>query len=101
MRTQAYLTKAAETKGQLPVLFHRLIASRFTFCRYFLATTVYVAVLSIFSISPAFAGSVSYTYDSLGRLVTAVYSSGVKVVTTVTYGYDSTGNWTLVATTAP
>lgn len=101
MRTQAYLAKAGEAKGQGPVFCHRFIVSRFTFCRHFFATTVYVAVLSIFSISPAFAGSVSYTYDSLGRLVTAVYSNGIKVVTTVTYGYDSTGNWTLVDTTAP
>lgn len=36
------------------------------------------------------AGSVSYTYDSLGRLSKATYASGVVI----TYVYDASGNRT-------
>lgn len=48
----------------------------------------------------ASAGSVNYTYDTLGRLATLVYSSG-STTTTVTYTYDAAGNRTSVATTSP
>lgn len=34
------------------------------------------------------AGSVTYTYDTLGRLKTATYSNG----TVITYNYDAAGN---------
>lgn len=47
----------------------------------------------------ALAGSVNYTYDTLGRLATLVYSNGVTT-TTVTYTYDAAGNRTSVATTS-
>ena len=47
----------------------------------------------------ALAGSVNYTYDTLGRLATLVYSNGVTT-TTVTYIYDAAGNRTSVATTS-
>lgn len=44
------------------------------------------------------AGSVTYTYDSLGRLRTATYSNGVVI----TYTYDAAGNRTsYVVTGAP
>lgn len=36
------------------------------------------------------AGSVAYTYDSLGRLSKATYSNGVVI----TYVYDASGNRT-------
>jgi len=37
---------------------------------------------------PVVAGSVGYTYDTLGRLKTATYSNGVVI----TYSYDAAGN---------
>lgn len=40
------------------------------------------------------AGSTSYTYDVLGRVITATFPNG----TTVTYTYDSAGNRTSVST---
>ena len=42
-----------------------------------------------------FAGSISYTYDALGRVKTATYSNGVVV----TYTYDAAGNRVSQATT--
>lgn len=44
---------------------------------------------------PVSAGSTTYTYDVLGRLATATYSTGVVI----TYSYDATGNRTGVVTT--
>ena len=49
---------------------------------------------------PAHAGSVSYSYDALGRLASAVYSDG-SATTTITYSYDAAGNRTAVVTTTP
>ena len=40
--------------------------------------------------------SVSYTYDSQGRLATATYVSGTGATTVVTYTYDAAGNRTSV-----
>lgn len=51
--------------------------------------------LAILLSAPALAGSVTYTYDVLGRLATATYSTGVVI----TYSYDATGNRTSVVTT--
>jgi hypothetical protein len=48
-----------------------------------------------FTVSPS--SSVSYTYDSQGRLATAVYATANGSVT-VTYGYDNAGNRTAVVT---
>ena len=48
----------------------------------------------------ASAGSVSYSYDALGRLASAVYTDG-SATTTITYSYDAAGNRTSVATTSP
>ena len=49
---------------------------------------------------PAHAGSVSYSYDALGRLASAIYSDGSST-TTITYSYDPGGNRTSVVTTTP
>ena len=43
---------------------------------------------------PALAGSVAYTYDTLGRLSTATYGTGVVI----TYSYDAAGNRTSYVT---
>lgn len=48
---------------------------------------------------PAHAGSVSYSYDALGRLASVVYSDG-SATTTITYSYDAAGNRTSVAATS-
>jgi len=48
-------------------------------------------LLGLFTITvsgPAFAGSVTYLYDTLGRVTKATYSSGVVI----TYVYDAAGN---------
>lgn len=47
------------------------------------------AVLALLS-APLYAGSVAYSYDSLGRLTQATYSNGVVI----TYVYDAAGNRT-------
>lgn len=44
----------------------------------------------------ASAGTDTYTYDSLGRLVSVTYSDG----SSITYAYDSAGNRTTVTQTA-
>ena len=49
---------------------------------------------------PAYAGSVSFTYDALGRLASTVYSNGSST-TTITYSYDPGGNRISVVTTSP
>jgi YD repeat-containing protein len=48
----------------------------------------------------AWAGSVNYSYDALGRLATLVYNNGANT-TTITYSYDAAGNRTSVVTTSP
>jgi YD repeat-containing protein len=47
----------------------------------------------------AHAGSVSYTYDTLGRLAKVIYDDG-KAATTIAFSYDAAGNRTSVATTS-
>ena len=50
-----------------------------------------IAAFGVLAGGPALAtDSVSYTYDALGRVLTAVYSSGASV----TYTYDAAGNRT-------
>lgn len=46
------------------------------------------------------AGSVAYTYDSLGRVIRVVYTVGATT-TTITYSYDAAGNRTSKVTTSP
>jgi YD repeat-containing protein len=58
------------------------------------------AVLLALPLTCAWAGSINYSYDSLGRLTKAVYVDGTTV-TTLNYGYDDAGNWTAVTTTTP
>lgn len=48
----------------------------------------------------AHAGSVSYSYDALGRLAQIIYNNGTAT-TTISYSYDAAGNRTSVATTSP
>jgi len=50
--------------------------------------------------SQAYAGSVAYTYDSLGRVIRVVYTVGTTT-TTVNYTYDAAGNRTSTVTTSP
>lgn len=47
-------------------------------------------ILSIGFMAPAYATTVSYTYDGLGRVKQASYSSGVVIQ----YTYDAAGNRT-------
>jgi len=47
--------------------------------------------------SPASSDSVTYTYDSLGRVYQAQYTTSSGTIT-VTYSYDSAGNRTSVVT---
>ena len=58
----------------------------------------YIAIFALsssFFCQSAFAGSVSYKYDTLGRLWQANYGSGLVV----TYNYDASGNRTSEITT--
>jgi hypothetical protein len=67
-----------------------------------LSRTVLAACLCTAALAalPAHAGSVSYSYDALGRLASTVYSDGSST-TTITYSYDAAGNRTSVAATSP
>ena len=49
---------------------------------------IMVACATLAATGTAFAGSVTYTYDTLGRLKTATYSNGVVIQ----YVYDAAGN---------
>ena len=62
-----------------------------------LATTAFCAIAAAIGSSPAFAGngSVTYTYDAVGRVTTITYDTGV----TITYTYDAAGNRTQQQTT--
>jgi hypothetical protein len=54
-----------------------------------------VGLLGAILMGPVQAGSVAYSYDSLGRLSKAAYSNGVVI----TYSYDAAGNRTAQVTT--
>ncbi|MDR0183579.1 RHS repeat domain-containing protein [Lysobacter arvi] len=62
-------------------------------CIAFLAASLLLA-------SHANAGSIAYTYDSLGRVIRVVYTVGATT-TTITYAYDAAGNRTSTVTTSP
>ncbi len=47
---------------------------------------------------PASTGSIAYTYDSQGRVLTATYTTSNGSTVTVTYSYDNAGNRTSVVT---
>ena len=55
-----------------------------------------VALACLSTVSPAGAGTITYGYDALGRVVSATFSNGVVA----TYQYDAAGNRTLFSTTA-
>lgn len=61
----------------------------------YLGQLCWLAGLLLVSVGVAQAGSVSYTYDTLGRLTRAAYSNGTVIV----YTYDATGNRTTQVTT--
>lgn len=71
-----------------------MIARR-SFLAQILAGTCGAALLS--SRSTAFADTVSYTYDALGRVSTVTYSNGA----TISYAYDAAGNRTTLSQTPP
>jgi YD repeat-containing protein len=75
---------------------HRL-SSFVPVCRRQIYTGCFAVLLAL-PLSHAHAGSVSYTYDALGRIATVVFSNGTSIVS---YNYDATGNWTLVTTATP
>ena len=54
---------------------------------------VSAAVLLSLLLSSVAHAAVSYTYDQLGRVVTAFYSNGLCIV----YTYDANGNRTAIA----
>lgn len=47
-----------------------------------------IATLILLNISVVYAGSVTYSYDNLGRLIEITYSNGKKIK----YTYDASGN---------
>jgi YD repeat-containing protein len=55
-----------------------------------IAVLLITSLLTLWPIRAAFAvnGSVVYTYDALGRIITASYDTGVCVI----YTYDANGN---------
>lgn len=65
--------------------------------RIWLIGCVLAACTLVTASSRAAAGVLTYTYDSLGRVATAVHPNGV----TVTYAYDAAGNRTGVTRGAP
>lgn len=59
------------------------------------SATMLIIALTFFSAGGASAGSVSYVYDSLGRLTKASYTSGAII----SYAYDAAGNRINTSTT--
>ncbi|PTR05346.1 YD repeat-containing protein [Nitrosospira sp. Nsp5] len=56
---------------------------------------VFLGLVATAMSGPALAASVVYTYDALGRLSKATYSTGAII----TYAYDAAGNRTSAVTT--
>ncbi len=65
--------------------------------RLLLAQLASVSLLPFVTASQAYAETVTYTYDELGRLRTASYSNGQVI----TYTYDAAGNRTMLVQTSP
>lgn len=65
-----------------------LRAPKFRWANTVLRRRCFAGVLMAALISPAWAGSVSYSYDTLGRITQAAYSTGVVIA----YVYDAAGN---------
>ena len=60
------------------------------------AACVVTGCLLMFPVSARPETNTTYTYDALGRLISAVYTDGVATKT-VTYSYDAAGNRVSVA----
>lgn len=65
------------------------------FCASSLLAAIAVPAMTMMVAPNAFAGSATYTYDTLGRVVKVVYSNGVVI----TYSYDAAGNRTATVVT--
>ena len=92
-KTAALTAHASRSRTSMPSERH---APSRILCRTVLAACLCGAALAG---QPAHAGSVSYSYDTLGRLASAVYSDG-SATTTITYSYDAAGNRMSVAATS-
>lgn len=70
------------------------LTDKLTFASLLLASTALSTVMMALDGRPASAqttsGTVTYTYDALGRVISVTYDTGV----TITYTYDATGNAT-------
>ena len=92
-KTAALAAYASRSHASMPSHRHVHVLARM------LSRTALAAGLCAVALA-ASAGSVSYSYDALGRLASAVYTDG-STTTTITYSYDAAGNRTTVATTSP
>jgi len=72
--------------------------AKFIFGRAHLALAIALMAGLLTAQAPAWAGSVRYSYDALGRVTQVVYTEGSKT-TTIAYSYDAAGNRTAVTTT--
>jgi YD repeat-containing protein len=61
-----------------------------------LVVLLLMGVLSTLCAGPAWAETITYTYDPLGRVTKVAYDNGASIV----YNYDAAGNRTSVVTTA-
>jgi len=68
----------------------RILAAKKTKLALVLAGLALAAALSGADIAQAATGSVVYTYDALGRVLTASYDTGIIII----YTYDANGNRT-------
>ena len=91
-KTAALAAYASISRASMPSHRHVHVLARL------LSRTVLAAGLCSIALA-ASAGSVSYSYDALGRLASAVYSDGTST-TTITYSYDAAGNRSSVAATS-
>lgn len=60
----------------------------------------WLLVALLIASAPGIAGSVAYTYDSLGRVVRVVYTVG-STTTTLNYTYAAAGNRVATVATSP
>ncbi len=77
------------------IMLNRIQRMAHIFRSYLFCSSLLLSLLAVTASGPALSGSVTYVYDTLGRLSTATYSSGVVI----TYVYDAAGNRTSYVTT--